>query len=59
MDADLEIEQEAFPGMAAEMCLKDRERFEKEIEELHESDVELLRRLEKLEKAVRELGILL
>ena len=51
MDADLEIEQEAFPGMAAEMCLKDRERFEKEIEELHESDVELLRRLEKLEKA--------
>ena len=48
----LEIEQEAFPGMQAEMCLRDRERFDEELQELRKENVELLRRVEKLENAL-------
>jgi hypothetical protein len=55
----LDIDQEDFPGMHAEMCLKDRERYEKELAQLSETNVALLQRIERLETAVREFGILL
>jgi hypothetical protein len=52
METDLEIEQEAFPGMHAEMCLNDRERFDGELEELRDTDVDHLKRIEELERTV-------
>jgi hypothetical protein len=33
-----------------EMCLKDRERFDEELEEMRKENVELLQRIEQLEK---------
>ena len=46
METDLEIDEEAFPGMHDEMCLSDRERFDGELAELRKENVELLRRVD-------------
>jgi hypothetical protein len=56
LETDLDIEQEAFPGMHAEMCLKDRERFDVELEELRETDVDHVKRIEELERTVNVLA---
>lgn len=37
------------------MCMKDRERFDDELEELRSENVDLLLRLEKLERTVKKL----
>jgi hypothetical protein len=55
---DLAADFLADPQMHAHhhlMCLKDRERFDEDLEELREENVDLLLRLEKLERTVKKL----
>lgn len=42
-----------------EMCLKDRERFDDDLEQLRDADLELLKRIEELERTVNTLAPML
>lgn len=44
--------EEDFPGMAQEMCLSDRERIDQHLEDIDKSLVDLLKRLERVERAI-------
>ena len=41
------------------MCLKDRERFDDDLEQLRDADLELLKRIEELERTVNTLAPML